>query len=251
MPDHVNGVASRNAEGEWTPWQHLRDTNLDEILAQKRQRQRLKPITPNQSIYFDAMRQSTVTICTGPAGTGKTYMSCGLAADMLRDGLVKKIVLTRPLVTCSGRHGQGVGFLKGTLLDKVCPFMRPLLDALHDFLSPAEVRKYIEDEVVEPMTLDMMRGTSLRNAFVIADEMQNAEEEQWLMLLTRLGEGTKLVASGDLTQTDLRSGRDNGLLVAIDRLEGDPDISVVRLTEADIVRSGIVRRILARWNAGK
>lgn len=245
---HKNGTVH---DHNWTDWRPLRDNCVAEMLAERRKKERIRPLTANQAVYQKAIHTSVITLCSGPAGTGKTYMSCGIAAEMLREGRIEKIILTRPLVTCSGRRGQGVGFLKGRLMDKVSPYMQPMLEALEDFFSPAELRRHFEDKTIEVVPLDFMRGKSIANSFIVADEMQNAEEEQWLMLLTRIGENTKLVASGDATQSDLPYGRENGLLVAIDRLEGDPDISVVHLTEDDIVRHGIIRRILARWNARK
>lgn len=236
-------MSIKNGNGRETDWRVLRDNCLADMLAKKR----VKPLTRNQAIYQRAIETSTVILCSGPAGSGKTYMACGIAADMLRDGRIDKIILTRPLVTCSGRRGQGVGFLKGTLYDKVGPYMRPMLDVLEDFFTRAELQKHLKDGKVELIPLDFMRGKSIAHAFIVADEMQNAEEEQWLMLLTRIGEGTRLVASGDATQSDLSRSEKNSLLLAMERLWGDPEISVVRLTEDDIVRHGLIRRILARW----
>jgi phosphate starvation-inducible PhoH-like protein len=224
-------------------WRQLRDDCLADLLAQKK----LRPLTAGQEYYCRAMEGSTITLCRGPAGTGKTYVACGLAAGWLAEGRCKRLVLTRPLVTCSGRRGQGVGFLPGDLMDKVNPFMRPMLDVLGQFFDEKTLDKHLRENTVEVVPLDYMRGLSLADAVVIADEMQNAEPEQGLMLLTRLGQNSKLVLSGDDTQSDLPLGHDNALARALRQLWGVEGISFVTLTKRDIVRSGIIREVLERW----
>lgn len=233
-----------------TDWRDLRDLNVSDLIAEK-EREKLRPKTEGQGRYFASIRRNVITLCTGPAGTGKTYIPCGLASQMLRDGQIEKLILTRPLVPCSGNTQKDrVGFLPGDLMAKVGPFMRPMLDVLWKFFDSHELGKLIENEIIQLMPLEHMRGLSIDDTLIVADEMQNADEDQWLMLLTRIGQGTKLVASGDASQSDIFGEDNNSLVLAMERLEGDPDIGVVELTEDDIVRHGIIRRILERWRNG-
>lgn len=201
----------------------------------------LQPKTPNQSVYFKAIESSRVTICTGPAGVGKTYLACGLASQLLKTQRVSKIILTRPLVSC----GEGYGYRPGTVFEKVSPMMRPMLDALGDFFKKEEINEYIRKEIIELWPLDDMRGASIRDAFLICDEAQNASYEQLFMLMTRFAAKTRLVVCGDATQSDLRM-RENPLLRAMQRLHNIPGISLIRLTNKDIVRDPLVRIIHER-----
>ncbi len=194
-----------------------------------------------------AVESSLITICCGPAGSGKTYIPTGLAAEMLHSGQVKKLILTRPLVTCSGRKGPGVGFLPGDMMAKVGPHMRPMLDVLEKFFQARDLARRIEEGSIELIALDYMRGLSIDDAVVVADEMQNCDSDQMLMLLTRIGQNCKLVISGDETQMDLPHSEGNTLLHACDRLFGIPGISVVQLTEDDIVRNKLIREIIRKW----
>ncbi len=216
-------------------WREPRDESVMEIAESKK----LKPITENQKKYFRAIETSTVTICTGPAGTGKTYIACGLAAQMLKDNKIDKIVLTRPLVPC----GKGVGYLPGSLNEKVAPHLRPLLDALADFFPPTELNKLVQSEVIELCSLDLMRGVSIKNAVIICDEVQNAEYGQIHMVMTRFGQGSKLILAGDATktQTDLKTSGINPFKEVIRKFEvgGHTDISIIKLTRRDIVRHGL------------
>lgn len=202
---------------------------------------RLKPLTPNQANYFKAIETSTVTICTGPAGCGKTFLACGLAAQMLREQRVQQIILTRPLVTC----GNGIGWLPGDVDEKVSPYMRPLLDALKEFFGPKELERALLEGIVEMAPLDLMRGRSIKNAIIICDEAQNAIFEQLHMVLTRIDVGTKIVVAGDASQTDLPHKGTNPLLEVIERFRDEchQDISLVTLTHDDIVRPALVRWI--------
>lgn len=201
----------------------------------------LKPLTPNQGVYFRAIETSRVTICTGPAGAGKTYIPCGLASQLLKTNRTSKIILTRPLVSC----GQGYGHRPGTVLEKVMPMMRPMVDALGDFFKKEEVNHFIEKELVELWPLDDMRGASIRDSFLICDEAQNASYEQLFMLLTRFAAKTRVVVCGDATQSDLKTG-ENPLLRVMQRLHNIPGISLVRLTSKDIVRDPLVKIIHER-----
>jgi phosphate starvation-inducible PhoH-like protein len=240
-----------NGRTKDTNWRDLRDNCLEDMIAEKQERRKIKAKTEGQADYLHAIRTKLITLCTGPAGTGKTYIPCGLAAQMLQDGHTERIILTRPLIPCSGKTQKDrVGYLPGDLIAKVGPFMRPMLDVLWEFYDGQELGKLIQHDIIQFVPLDHMRGLSIKNTIIIADEMQNADEEQWLMLLTRIGQGSKLVASGDASQSDVYRDEYNSLLLAMDRLEGDPDVDVVELTEEDIVRHGVIRRILERWRRG-
>jgi len=223
-------------------WQELRDNDVLASLAAKLNRM-IQAKTPNQALYIKAIQEKTVIISTGCAGTGKTFIACGIAAKMLKEGKVKKIILTRPLVPC----GKGYGFRPGSVLEKVSPTMRPMLDALHEFLSPVELKQFMEDGTIEILPLDDMRGCSLPNTFIICDECQNAEFNQLHMLLTRFGENSKVVMTGDVskTQTDLMSHGENPLKEVIRCFSPNliKDIAIVRFTRDDIVRHPLIRWI--------
>ncbi len=223
---------------------------LQEVALEQARKEKLKPMTANQALYLKAVERSVITVCVGPAGTGKTHLACGLAARMLSEGKVKRVVITRPLVSCSGRAGQGVGFLPGALEEKVSPYMRPLLDALAEFVSPKELQKLLEDGTVEMRPLDLMRGASIKESLLICDEAQNAEFEQLYMLLTRFDRGTKVVVTGDVSrkQTDLRGSGPCPLTQVIEAFEPDchREVSIVRLGREDIVRHPLVRWVDAR-----
>lgn len=212
---------------------HWKDVQLESF------RERLKPLTPNQKLFFHAVERSVITLCTGPAGTGKSYMSCGLAAEMFQANKVKKIVLTRPLVTC----GNGVGFLPGDLDEKVAPYMRPLTDAFENFFSAKDLERYTREGTVELWPLELMRGASIKNAVILCDEAQNAEFEQLRMLLTRFGEGSKVIVTGDASQSDIRNGHTNPLLRCMSLLKGHRQIGLVCLTKEDIVRHPLIQWI--------
>lgn len=215
-------------------WEQAREESVE-----KREKIKLKPLTPNQGVYFEAIRQCRITLCTGPAGSGKTYLACGLAAQMLQEGKVSKIIVTRPLVSC----GAGYGYRPGTVEEKVAPVMRPLLEALEDFLGKRELSSLMKNQTVEMWPMDDMRGANIRNAVLICDEAQNAEFEQLHMLLTRFAKGTKVVVCGDASQTDLKHGGPNPLLEVIRRFSAKPhpEISVVRLYREDIVRDPLIQ----------
>ena len=202
-----------------------------------------KPImakTVGQQNYMKAISKNTITIGVGPAGTGKTYLAVAAAVAAFRERTVNRIILTRPAVEA----GERLGFLPGDLQNKVDPYLRPLYDALYDMLGPETFQKYQERGSIEVAPLAYMRGRTLDDSFIILDEAQNTTKEQMKMFLTRLGFGSKIVITGDVTQIDLPSDKVSGLKDAIRVLEGVKDISVCRLTSADVVRHALVQEII-------
>ncbi len=205
-----------------------------------------KPVkckTIGQKEYVSAMKANTITFGVGPAGTGKTYLAVCLAVAAYKGKQVEKIILTRPAVEA----GEKLGFLPGDLQTKVDPYLRPLYDALQEMFGSETYAKLMEKGVIEVAPLAYMRGRTLSNAFVILDEAQNATREQMKMFLTRLGEGSKMVVTGDLTQTDLPDGKTSGLKQAIVLLKDLEDIAVCMLTEKDVVRHPLVMRIVRAY----
>lgn len=205
-----------------------------------------KPVkckTVGQKEYVSAVKINTVTFGVGPAGTGKTYLAVCLAVAAYKGKQVEKIILTRPAVEA----GEKLGFLPGDLQTKVDPYLRPLYDALQEMFGLETYTKLMEKGAIEVAPLAYMRGRTLSNAFVILDEAQNATREQMKMFLTRLGEGSKMVVTGDLTQTDLPDGKTSGLKQAVSLLKGVEDIAVCTLTEKDVVRHPLVMRIVRAY----
>lgn len=219
-------------------WQELRD---EEVKKRIEQTKNVKPKTKGQERYWNSIETSVITICSGPAGTGKTYLPCYIACKLLQSGKIKKIIITRPNVSC----GAGYGFRPGNVLEKFTPVVRPMLDALNEFLGAPTVQQYIQENIIELWPLDDMRGASIKDSFIICDEAQNAEFEQIHMLLTRVDKGTTLVVCGDATQTDLVNRHTNPLLevMGLLRKHGVVEISQIFLTDEDIVRNGIIRKI--------
>jgi phosphate starvation-inducible PhoH-like protein len=205
---------------------------------------RIEPRTEGQDGYIHAIRAHPLTFGMGPAGTGKTYLAVACAVEALRHGDVRRIILTRPAVEA----GERLGFLPGDLREKVDPYLRPIYDALGDMISRRQLAHYIETGVIEIAPLAFMRGRTLNRSFVILDEAQNTTTRQMKMLLTRLGEEARCVVTGDVTQVDLSATHTSGLLHASDLLEPLPDVAVVRLSGADIVRHELVRRIVQAYD---
>jgi len=205
----------------------------------------IRPKTLNQKRYVDAIDKHTITFGIGPAGTGKTYLAMAKAVQSLQSKQVNRIILTRPAV----ESGEKLGFLPGTLTEKIDPYMRPLYDALHDMLDPDLIPKLMAGGTIEIAPLAYMRGRSLNDAFIILDEAQNTTPEQMKMFLTRLGFGSKIVVTGDISQTDLPNGQRSGLRVVEDILDGVEDLSFNRLTSHDVVRHKLVGRIVAAYDA--
>jgi phosphate starvation-inducible PhoH-like protein len=200
----------------------------------------ISPRTHGQRRYVQALRQNDIVLGVGPAGTGKTYLAVAFAAAALLKGEVKRIVLTRPAVEA----GEKLGFLPGDLSEKVDPYLRPLYDALHDVLSPERTGRLLEKGVIEVAPLAFMRGRTLSDAYVILDEGQNTTVEQMRMFLTRLGERSRMIVTGDDTQVDLPRGARSGLIHAVEVLEDVPRISIIRFTSADVVRHPLVAAIV-------
>jgi phosphate starvation-inducible PhoH-like protein len=204
---------------------------------------RIAPKTVNQKRYVDSIRRHTITFGIGPAGTGKTFLAVAAAVAALEGRDVSRIILTRPAVEA----GERLGFLPGDLQAKVDPYLRPLFDALYDMLDPERVTVYLENGVIEVAPLAFMRGRSLNDSFVILDEAQNTSPEQMKMFLTRLGFGSKMVVTGDITQVDLPRDQRSGLVVVSDILDEVKDISFVRFGGEDVVRHQLVQRIVAAY----
>jgi phosphate starvation-inducible PhoH-like protein len=213
-------------------WRDLRDLSVADLASE-----RFKPKTDNQARYFAAIQNATVTICTGPPGSGKSYIPCGLAVQMLRSKQISRVILTRPVVPC----GKGLGYLPGDEQAKILPYMRPVLDALHDHADAAELRRHMELKTIEIIPLDHMRGMSIKQTLVICDEAQNADFEQLHMLVTRLDHGTRIVVSGDANQSDLPGKAVNPLLDLIHRFTPPHrDMRLVQLAAGDVMRPEIV-----------
>ena len=200
----------------------------------------IRPKTLNQKRYVDAIDTNTIVFGIGPAGTGKTYLAMAKAVNALQTKQVNRIILTRPAVEA----GERLGFLPGTLSEKIDPYLRPLYDALHDMMDPEAIPKLMSAGVIEVAPLAYMRGRTLNDAFIILDEAQNTTAEQMKMFLTRLGFGSKIVVTGDITQVDLPGGARSGLRAAMDILDGLDDIHFAQLTSADVVRHRLVSEIV-------
>lgn len=200
----------------------------------------IKAKTVGQQNYMKAIQKNTITLGVGPAGTGKTYLAVAAAVAAFRERTVNRIILTRPAVEA----GERLGFLPGDLQNKVDPYLRPLYDALYDMLGPETFQKYQERGSIEVAPLAYMRGRTLDDSFIILDEAQNTTKEQMKMFLTRLGFGSKIVITGDVTQIDLPGDKTSGLKDAIRVLEGVKDIAICKLTSADVVRHALVQEII-------
>lgn len=211
-----------------------------EDLTIRTRKRHIVPRTPTQADYIRAMRRHELVFGIGPAGTGKTYMAVAMAVSMKLAGLIDRIILSRPAVEA----GERLGFLPGDMREKVDPYLRPLYDALHDMLPGDTVIKALESQEIEVAPLAFMRGRTLANAFVILDEAQNTTPTQMKMFLTRLGENSRMVVTGDLSQIDLPMGARSGLADAVDVLGPVPGIGMTRFTKEDVMRHDLVTRIV-------
>jgi len=204
----------------------------------------IRPKTANQKRYVDAIEEHTITFGIGPAGTGKTYLAMAKAVSALQAKKVNRIILTRPAVEA----GEHLGFLPGTLNEKIDPYLRPLFDALHDMIDIETIPRMMQSGIIEVAPLAYMRGRTLNDAFIILDEAQNTTPEQMKMFLTRLGFGSKMVITGDVTQIDLPNGQHSGLRVVRDILKDIDDIAFLELTAEDVVRHRLIGDIVKAYD---
>ncbi len=218
------------------------DALLGDVVWRHRQRS-ITPTTPGQKAYVDAIRKNTITFGIGPAGTGKTYLAVAMATAALSRREVGRIILTRPAVEA----GEKLGFLPGDVAAKVDPYLRPLFDAMHDMLDADRAQQYLDRGQIEVAPLAFMRGRTLNDSFIILDEAQNTTIEQMKMFLTRLGVGSTVVVTGDITQVDLPRGRRSGLADIEQVLGGIPNIAVVRFSHEDVVRHKLVQHIVEAY----
>ncbi len=237
---------------------HLTDEDLQQAIAESSQPTHSKPDnaidvfasnativpkTPGQAAYVDAILANDMTFCLGPAGTGKTYLAVAVALMLLKRRQIEHIVLARPAVEA----GEKLGYLPGDLQAKVNPFLRPLLDALHDMMGLDQIKRFMENDMIEVIPLAFMRGRTLNKSAIILDEAQNTTIAQMLMVLTRMGVGSKMIVTADASQTDLAAGQASGVLDAVRRLGQVKGIAVVHLAKADIVRHPLVQQIVEAY----
>ncbi|MHC4757552.1 MAG: PhoH family protein, partial [Planctomycetota bacterium] len=207
------------------------------------QKKAIEPKTKGQLKYVETMIANDLTFCIGPAGTGKTYLAVAVAVSMLRKKQIRRIILARPAVEA----GEKLGFLPGDLQAKVNPYLRPLFDALEDMMDFPQMKKFMELDIIEIIPLAFMRGRTLNGSVVICDEAQNTSPMQMLMILTRLGQGSKMIITGDITQIDLESGQKSGMVEAIEILRRIKGIGYVELEQKDIVRHHLVQKIVKAY----
>jgi phosphate starvation-inducible PhoH-like protein len=227
--------------------QHGSDRQSLQNLAPVDGGRHVRPRTDGQARYVRAMQENDLTFCIGPAGTGKTYLAVGMATSLLRQGQVKRIVLVRPAVEA----GERLGFLPGDIVAKVNPYLRPLFDALNDMMEPEQVKRYMENDIIEIVPLAYMRGRTLNQAVIILDEGQNTTIPQMKMFLTRMGNGSKIIVTGDITQVDLPRQTRSGLIDAVHRLRDFDQIAIIYLNESDIVRHPLVQKIVRAYEEEK
>jgi len=231
---------SPTARGEFNEIEKISDDTVCVSISGKP----VKPKTVGQKKYIDLIRTNTITFSIGPAGTGKTYLAMAMAITAFRTGQVNRIILTRPAIEA----GEKLGFLPGDLQQKVDPYLRPLYDALHDIMGAETFMRNFERHLIEVAPLAYMRGRTLDNSFIVLDEAQNTTPEQMKMFLTRLGNNSKAVITGDITQIDLPDGKLSGLNEAIKILDGIPDIGIIQLSARDVVRHPLVQKIIHAYD---
>jgi len=234
-PEEVNTVLSTVRNGE-----AMSDAPPIDVLSTGR---KIRPRTAGQARYVEAIREHDLIFCVGPAGTGKTYLAVAMAVAALKREQIRKIVLVRPAVEA----GESLGFLPGDLQAKINPYLRPLLDALREMMDYDQVKRFMEEDLIEVIPLAYMRGRTLNEAFIILDEAQNTTVPQMKMFLTRMGHGSKIVVSGDTTQVDLPHHTRSGLIDGLKRLEGIVGFGAVRLNNSDIVRHPLVQAIVRAY----
>lgn len=224
---------------------HASDPELAEAIEIREGNRLVRPRSEGQARYLQALRRNELVFCIGPAGTGKTYLAVALAVSLLRQGRIKKIVLVRPAVEA----GEHLGFLPGDLEAKINPYLRPLLDALHDLMSYEHIRRYTDNDLIEIAPLAYMRGRTLNDAVIILDEGQNTTIPQMKMFLTRMGQDARIVVTGDVTQVDLPPDVPSGLADAIEKLKDVPGVGTAFLDRSDIVRHPLVQAIVDAYEA--
>lgn len=219
----------------------------DDASAINLKRRSLVPRTKNQSIYVDALRKQDMVFGVGPAGTGKTYLAVAIGVEMYERQMIERLIFCRPAVEA----GEKLGFLPGDMREKIDPYLRPIYDALYDFLGAERVEKMLERGEIEIAPLAFMRGRTLSHAYVLLDEAQNTTSSQMKMFLSRMGENSKMVVTGDPSQTDLLDGQMSGLKEASNILRDIPEISFIEFTNSDVVRHKLVGKILNAYDAKK
>jgi phosphate starvation-inducible PhoH-like protein len=217
---------------------------LEELIEVFTASRRIRPRTVGQAHYIEAIRKHDIVFAIGPAGTGKTYLAVAMAVQALKRRMLRKIVLVRPAVEA----GESLGFLPGDLQAKINPYLRPLQDALHEMIDHDQIKLFMEQDVIEVIPLAYMRGRTLSEAFIILDEAQNTTVPQMKMFLTRMGENSKIVIAGDITQVDLPTPTRSGLMDALTRLEDIEGIGFTRLSTSDIVRHRLVQEIVRAYD---
>lgn len=239
-------LALRQIRGGGLPPTEGADALEGPLIVTHRGRQ-VRAKTRGQIEYVRAAHNHDLVFCTGPAGTGKTYLAMAMAAAALRQGETSRVILTRPIVEA----GEELGFLPGDIMEKVDPYLRPLHDALHDVMGADQFQRYLARGTIEVVPLAYMRGRTLNDAFIVLDEAQNTTPGQMKMALTRMGFGSKMIVTGDTTQTDLPAAIKSGLVHAIEVLGGLPGLAVVRLGREDIVRHDLVQRIVQAYESAE
>lgn len=222
---------------------NTKESQADMSVHFQTRKKKVYPRSPKQAIFMDYMNNNDLTFAVGPAGTGKTWLAVAKAVEALSSGEVERIILTRPALEA----GEKIGFLPGDMQEKIDPYLRPLYDAINDMMPKDFLEKRLVSGEIEIAPLAFMRGRTLKNAFVILDEAQNTTEIQMKMFLTRLGEGSCMVVTGDLTQVDLPTGVKSGLRIAIDKIRNLSSVAVVHFDERDVVRHDLVARIIEAW----
>jgi phosphate starvation-inducible PhoH-like protein len=220
---------------------------FDEQIVVQTLKKLITPYSNHQKKYIKELFKKDMVFAIGPAGTGKTYLAVAVAVSMFLDHRFERIVLVRPAVEA----GEKIGFLPGNMKDKVDPYMQPLYDSLYDMMPADKVLKHIENRIIEIAPLAFMRGRTLKNSFIILDEAQNATPTQMKMFLTRMGEGSKMAITGDMTQIDLPGNVQSGLEDAVKKLDGIPEIGFITFNNGDIVRHSLVSKIVKAYDAGK
>ena len=238
-------IAALEDESPSTPSTFEQIANLsDDTICNTISGRPVKPKTVGQKRYIDQIRKNTIVFSIGPAGTGKTYLAMAMAITAFRQGKAGRIILTRPAIEA----GEKLGFLPGDLQQKVDPYLRPLYDALHDIMGAESFLRNLERNLIEVAPLAYMRGRTLDNSFIVLDEAQNTTPEQMKMFLTRLGNGSKAVITGDITQIDLPEGKKSGLADAVQLLDDIPDIGISMLSSRDVVRHALVQKIINAYD---